>query len=76
MIFYISADTEVYKQKNFTVNVFKDLKGLKIIYQNCQVETFCLGGICVINPDGKFKKLVKTEVYFDKINDNEFLINC
>ena len=71
--FIIAGDTIVYRAKKF-YNKTKDLKKVKDYLKELSGKKhFVYGGICVISPNGLVsKKLVKTEVYFHKINDKEF----
>ena len=71
--FIIAGDTIVYRAKKF-YNKTNDLKRVKDYLKELSGKKhFVYGGICVISPNGSVsKKLVKTEVYFNKINDEEF----
>ncbi len=69
----ISGDTEVYRAGKVYSKCFSELQVRNYLSELSGRKHFVLGGICVINPDGQVsKKLVRTEVYFDKIPKSEF----
>ncbi len=71
--FIIAGDTIVYRAKKF-YNKTNDLNKVKHYLKELSGKKhFVYGGICIISPNGIVsKKLVKTEVFFNKINDQEF----
>ncbi|MBS91466.1 MAG: septum formation inhibitor Maf [Rickettsiales bacterium] len=76
----ISGDTEVYRCGKTFSKTFSHKKVKEYLISLSGRKHYVLGGICVIDPKGNvFKKLVKTEVYFNKISlqelKNEPLIN-
>ncbi len=74
--FIVAGDTIVYRAKKF-YNKTNELKKIKDYLKELSGKKhFVYGGICVISPNGLVsKKLVKTEVYFNKIIDKEFTNN-
>ena len=71
--FIVAGDTIVYRAKKF-YNKTNDLNKVKHYLKELSGKKhFVYGGICIISPNGIVsKKLVKTEVFFNKINDQEF----
>ena len=76
----ISGDTEVFRCGRVFSKTSSDLEVKEYLISLSGRRHFVFGGICVIDSKGKVsRKLVKTEVYFNKISSEEledkFLIN-